>query len=465
MSLPHYDVLIIGGGQAGVPLAGRLATDERQVGLVERKFLGGTCVNYGCTPTKAVVASARVAHLARRARDYGLRIPHVEVDFPAVIDRARDVLMASRTGIQDRLASSENPRLLRGHARFTGRDGARFHLTIDDESVTADQVVLNVGARTRIPGIDGLDRIDVLHAGNWLDHPTLPDHLLIVGGGYIGLEMGQFYRRMGSRVTIVQGGAQVLPHEDEDVAHTIARLLEAEGVGILLGHRVRAVEPAGDGLRARLEDDEGRTRSLEVSRLFVATGRRPNTDDLGLETIGLATDAAGYVRVDDRLRTSVDGVWAAGDVRGGPMFTHTAWDDHRVVYDQIAGDGARTTDRIVPYGVFTDPELGRVGMTEKAARAAARAAGMSVRTARYEMKQNGKAKELGETDGFVKVVVDAGTDRLLGAAVLAVEGAELVHAYIDLMNADAPYTVIRDAVHIHPTLSEAVQSVFSELAD
>ncbi|HLJ51041.1 MAG TPA: mercuric reductase [Bryobacteraceae bacterium] len=434
MPSAHFDVLIIGGGQAGIPLAGALAGLGRRVALAEQKHLGGSCINFGCTPTKAAIACARVAHLARRAADFGLRIPTVEVNFPAVLERARGIVMESRTGLEKRFG--ENPVLLRGHARFRGPG---FQLTVGDQAVTADQVVLDTGTRTSVPKIDGLDKLDYLTAENWLDHPILPEHLDLIGGGYIGLEMAQFYRRMGSRVTVWHRGPRVAPREDEEISAAIQGFLEREGIEFRLNR-----EPAS------LQELGGSTN------VFVAAGRVPNTDDLGLETVGVET-SRGVIKVDKRLATNVPGIWAAGDIRGGPAFTHTSWDDYRILLSQMTGDGSRTTDRIVPYAMFVDPELGRVGMTEREAREQ----GRNVRVSRFEMASNGKAREIGESDGFIKILLDADTSKILGATVLGAEAAELVHMYVDIMNADKPSTVIRDAIHIHPTLAEAIQSAVS----
>ncbi|HZY65825.1 MAG TPA: mercuric reductase [Rubrobacteraceae bacterium] len=450
-----YDILIIGGGQAGIPLAYKLAGEGKQVALAERKHLGGSCVNFGCTPTKAAIASAKVAHQARRAAEYGIRIPEVEVDFPAVIERARGMAENSRSGIESGFADSENPVLLQGHAAFEGRDDEGFRVRVGDETVIAKEVVLNTGTRTAIPPVDGLDEIDYIDSGNWLEHTELPEHVAIVGGGYIGLEMAQFYRRMGSRVTVIAGSSgRVASREDEEVSEAIQGILEEEGVEFLHNTRAEKVEKNGDGIKLTLGGDK--PSEVEASHLFIATGRTPNTDDLGLENIGLET-AKGIVEADERLKTGVEGVWVAGDIRGGPMFTHTSYDDFRVLFSQMAGDGSHTTDRVVPYAIFTDPELGRAGMTEREARDA----GYDVEVMRFEMKKDGKATEIGETKGFIKVVADAGSGRILGAAVLAAEGAELVHMYIDLMNTEAPLDVMRNAVHIHPTLAEAVQSAVS----
>jgi pyruvate/2-oxoglutarate dehydrogenase complex dihydrolipoamide dehydrogenase (E3) component len=451
--MDRYDILIIGGGQAGIPLAHALAAAGKNVALAERKDLGGSCVNFGCTPTKAVIASARAAFQARRGAVFGLRIPTVEVDYPAVLDRARSIVMQSRGSLQRGFVSSKNLRLLAGHARLRGREGAAFRIRLGDEDVLADRVILNTGARSHIPPIPGLKKVDYLHAGNWLDEHSLPQHVAFIGAGYIALEMSQFYLRMGCRVTVVEKSDRILQKEDEDVVFLLQRLLESEGVEFRLTTEITRIEPRRGGA-AIVVRSNGFRGEIVASRIFVGAGRLPNTDDLGLETIGVKTSKEGFVEVDERLATNVPGVWAAGDIRGGPMFTHTSWDDYRILNSQFAGDGSRTTRRVVPYAVYTDPELGRVGQTETAAREG----GAEIKVGRYEMRNNGKARETSETEGVIKIVVEAASGRILGAAVLASDGAELVHMCVDVMNADAPYTVLRDAIHIHPTLAEAVQS-------
>ena len=453
------DVVIIGAGQAGIPLAHTLAKAGKRVAIAERKDLGGSCVNFGCTPTKAAIASARAAYLARRAAVFGLRVPKVEIDFPAVLDRARSILMDSRAGLRRGFEKSDNPRLVRGHARLEGREGRLFKVRIGKETLRARQVVLDTGTRSDLGSIRGLSSVPFLHASNWLDQDELPRHILFAGGGYIALEMGQFYRRMGSRVTIVDGGNQVLKWEDRDIAERLQHLLESEGIRFRLNCRVTRVFERRGSLAATVEK-EGTREVFTASHLFVSAGRRANTDDLGLETVGLTPDEHGILAVDERLATSVPGIWAAGDIRGWPMFTHTSWDDHRILLSQLAGDGKRTTRRIVPYAVYTDPELGRVGATEEELRNA----GRDIRVGRFEMRANGKARERSETRGCIKVVTDAKTQKLLGASVLASDGAELVHVYVALMNADVSVNVLRDAIQIHPTLSEALQSAVGSLA-
>jgi pyruvate/2-oxoglutarate dehydrogenase complex dihydrolipoamide dehydrogenase (E3) component len=448
-----YDVLIVGGGQAGIPLAYKLAAEGMSVALAERKDLGGSCVNFGCTPTKAAIASARIAHQARRASEYGLEIPEVRVDFPAVLQRAKEIVDLKRGGLDKGLENAENPILIRGHARFEGRENDGFRLRVGESSVLARQVVLDTGTRTLLPPMEGLDEVDYIESGNWLEKTELPESLAVIGGSYIGLEMAQFYNRMGSRVTVVVGRSDhVAPREDDDVTEALQAIMQEEGVEFVFCERAESVAANDGGLILTL--DGGDPAELNVSQLFVATGRLPNTDDLGLENVGLET-SKGIIEVDERLATSIEGIWAAGDIRGGPMFTHTSWDDHRVLLSQMAGDGSHTTERVVPYAIFTDPELGRVGLTEREAREA----GYEVEIMTFDMRrEKGKALEIGENKGLIKVVADASDGRILGAAVLTAEGAELAHVYVDLMNAGATLDVLRNAVHIHPTLAEDIQS-------
>ena len=426
--------------------------------IAERRNLGGSCVNFGCTPTKAVIASARVAHLARRGQQFGVRIESVVPDFTAVLDRARGIVHQSRIGLRESLQNHENVRVVEGHARFDGRRDNAFRIVVGDRPLSSPRVVIDTGTRSRMPPVRGLAGVDCLTAENWLERPDLPNHLIVLGGGYTGLEMAQFYRRMGSAVTVVEEREEIARGEDQEVAKALRTLLEAEDIAFRLESRGVGAAGSAKGVRLDLRRKRGR-EALSGSHVFVATGRQPNTDDLGLETIGLRPEDDGTIRVTKRLATKVRGVWAAGDVRGGPMFTHTAWDDYRILLSELDGDGSRTTDRIVPYAIYTDPQLGRVGMTE----GEARKRGRKVRVGRFEMRENGKAREIGETEGFIKVVADARSGRILGAAVLASEGAELVHLFVDVMNAGGRANAIRDAIHIHPTLAEAVQSAVAGL--
>ena len=452
-----YDVIIIGGGQAGIPLAHSLSAAKKKVALVERQQLGGSCVNFGCIPTKAAIASARVAHLARRGNEFGLKIPTVEVDFAAVIKRANEISKDSRDGLEKGFAKTSNPKLFMAQARLVGKsdDGKNFRVQLNDKEILeTKEIILNTGTRTLIPKIEGIETVKFVDSGNWLKMTELPKHIAILGGSYIGLEMAQFYRRMGSRVTVIETSERIAVREDKDVTDALQKILEDEKIEFRLNAKVASVKKQKDGKVVLAFDDANKPKTLTATHLFIATGRKANTDDLGLESVGVERDERGIVKVDETLQTSVKGIWAAGDIRGGFQFTHTAWDDYRIIESQMIGDKKRTTERIVPYAMFTDPELGRVGLTEKEAREKHE----NIIVNKFEMEKNGKAREIGEPEGFIKIIIDAKTEKILGAAVLANEGAELVHEYIDLMNADAKYTVIRDSVHIHPTLAEAVQS-------
>ncbi|MDB6172153.1 MAG: FAD-dependent pyridine nucleotide-disulfide oxidoreductase [Chthoniobacteraceae bacterium] len=452
--MKSYDIVIIGAGQAAIPLAIKLADKGWSVAIAERKHLGGSCVNFGCTPTKAVLASARVTHLARRAGEFGISVSSVRANFLEVLNRARAIVEASQKGIASEL-KAHGVEVLYGHARFAGREGGNSILRLEEQSLSAREVVVNTGTRTVLPPIEGLSTVAYLHAGNWLKYDQLPQHVIIAGAGPIALEMAQFYRRMGAEVTVVGSGHQVAANEDPEVAGALQGIMETEGIAFRLNSRVKAV--TGDSMMVRVVADSAeKEQSITGSHLFLATGRRPNTNDLGLEAVGVRIGEKGAIQVDERLATGVPGIWIAGDARGGPMFTHTSWDDHLILESQLLGNGSRTTTgRIVPYAIFTDPELGRVGMTEKEAR---RLHGGQIKVASFAMKHSGKATEQGETQGFIKLIADIRDKRLLGAAFLTAEGAELVASCITLMNTGAPLTRIRDAIYIHPTLSEAMQS-------
>ncbi len=446
------ETAVIGGGQAGMPLARSLAEAGRSVALIEREHLGGSCVNFGCTPSKAMIASARLAADARRAAEYGLRIAEVSVDFRAVMARARGIVAEAKRSLDDGFARTDNPALIRAAARLAGRDGARFRIEAGDRLVLAERVVLDTGTRTTRPPIDGLDQVAVVTAENWVELDALPRRLLLLGGGPIAIEMAQSYARLGAEVVVLAEGGQLAEREDHDVAEALHAALRADGVTIRLGVTARRVEAAGPGVRLHLADGV-----IEGTHLFLATGRTPNTDALGLASVGMSLGRHGTVEVDDRLNTSVPGIWAAGDIRGGPAFTHTAYDDFTVLHSRFLGDGSRRRNPVVPYAIFTDPELGRVGLSEREARDARR----HVLVGRREMTESGKAREIGKTAGFIKVLVDAATDEIVGAAALCAEGAEVVQLFVELMNAGATAQTMLDAVHIHPTLAEAAKNALA----
>jgi pyruvate/2-oxoglutarate dehydrogenase complex dihydrolipoamide dehydrogenase (E3) component len=458
MATTEIDTAIVGAGQAGVPLARALARAGRPVALVERNHPGGSCVNWGCTPSKAMIASSRLAAQARRASEWGIRIPRVEVDFAAVMDRARGMAEGARGELEKSLASEANLRLVRGHARLDGREGERFRVRVGDEALLARQVVLDTGTRSARPPIEGLDDLPperLMDSETWIERRDLPERVIFLGGGTIALETAQAWRRFGAAVAIVESGPRLAEREDEEVSAELREALEAEGVSVRCGAKATRVEPTAGGLRLHIEG----AGALEATHLFIATGRQANTDDLGLDSVGLKPGKRSEIEVDERLRTAVPGVFAAGDIRGGGQFTHTAYDDSRVLESHLLGDGSRTTERILPYAIFTEPELGRVGMTE----AQAREAGHRVLVGRQPMTESGKAREIGRTRGFIKVVAEAGSRRILGAAVLCDAGSEVVQLFIELMNAGATADTMLGAVHIHPTLGEAAKNAVAAL--
>lgn len=452
----RFDAIIIGAGQAGPALAARLDAAGRSVALVERARLGGTCVNTGCIPTKALIGSARIAHHARRAGDFGLRLEGaVRADMAAVKARVDGIVEESRRGLADWLGSLERVTLLRGHARLRGQG----RVEVDGETLEAGQIFLNTGARARVPDLPGLDGVDFLTNSGLLALDTLPEHLIVVGGGAVGLELAQAYRRLGSEVTVVEMKDRLVSREDGDVSEALAEILRGEGLHLRLGAECVGVEPAPAGVRLRLAcEDE--PRSVEGSHLLLAVGRTPNTDDLGAGEAGLALDERGYVVVDERLATSVPGIWALGEVNGRGAFTHTAYDDHEIVAANLLDGGARSlSDRVPCYAVYTDPPLGRVGATEREAREG----GRPLRVGTLPMSRVGRAREFGDTRGFMKVVVDAQTDAVLGASLLGMSGDEVVHCLVDLMAAGQPYTVISRAMHIHPTVAELLPTLLQDL--
>lgn len=451
-----FDAIIIGAGQAGPALAARLAAAGRRVAVIERKFVGGTCINTGCMPTKTLVASARAAHVARRAADYGVVLPGpVGIDMPAIRMRARTVTLNARQGLESWLGGMANTRLIRGHARFVGP----HEVEVDGRRLSAPQIFLNVGGRSVVPDFPGVGEVPHLDNTSILDLDTVPRHLVVVGGSYIGLEFAQMYRRFGAEVTVVEKGPRLVGREDPDVSDAIREILEGEGITVRLNAECIRFAAHPEGVAVGVDCQSG-DPTVVGSQVLLAVGRRPNTDDLGLEAAGVATDARGYVQVDDQLCTTVEGVWALGDCNGRGAFTHTSWNDYEIVAANLLDGGARrVSDRIEAYALYVDPPLGRCGMTETAARAA----GRRVRIGKRPMSRVGRAVEKGETQGFMKVVVDADSDAILGAAILGVEGDEAIHGILDVMAAGRPYTTLMRTMHIHPTVSELIPTVLGEL--
>jgi pyruvate/2-oxoglutarate dehydrogenase complex dihydrolipoamide dehydrogenase (E3) component len=451
-----FDAIIVGAGQAGPSLAGRLTAAGKTVAIVERHLFGGTCVNTGCTPTKTLIASAEVAHQMRRAGDFGMRIRgDLSIDMPAVKARMDAVVSNSRNGLEKWLRGMRGCSVYSGHARFE----SPHELRIEDSLISAEWIFLNVGGRALVPAMPGIDRVPYLTNSSMLELETLPRHLLIVGGSYVGLEFGQMYRRFGSDVTVIEKGSRLLAREDEDIATEIHRVLESEGIGFRTGAECIRLSSRPPDIVVEVDCESG-DREVAGSHVLLAVGRRPNTDDLGLEVAGIAVDAHGYISVDEELRTNVPGVWALGDCNGRGAFTHTAYNDFEIVAANLL-DGERrgVSDRIACYGLFTDPPLGRAGLTE----AEARARGRQVRIGKRPMTRVGRAVEKGETNGLMKIIVDAETQAILGAAILGVGGDEAVHGILDTMSARAPYTALRRTMHIHPTVSELIPTVLGEL--
>jgi pyruvate/2-oxoglutarate dehydrogenase complex dihydrolipoamide dehydrogenase (E3) component len=450
-----FDAIIVGGGQAGPPLAARLAGAGMSVALIERHLLGGTCVNTGCTPTKTLVASAQVAHSARRASDYGITVGSVIVDMPAINARKKKVVPASRIGLETWLGGLPGCTLIYGHARFQSPREVR----VGDDVLSADQIFLNVGGRAVIPDFPGVPDVPYLTNTSILELQAVPPHLIVIGGSYVGLEFAQMFRRFGSEVTVIEKGPRLVGHEDEDISEAITDILTREGITIRTDAECIRFRPRRDGVDAVVTCLSG-DPEVSGSHVLLAVGRRPNTDDLAVEKAGIDLDHRGYIRVDDQLRTNVAGIWAVGDCNGRGGFTHTAYNDYEIVAANLLGGQPRkVTDRIFCYGLFIDPPLGRVGMTEKDARNH----GLSIRIGSRPMSRVSRAIEKGETQGLMKVIVNSQTDEILGAAVLGVGGDEAIHCVLDTMAAKAPYTVLSTAMHIHPTVAELIPTVLGEL--
>ncbi len=451
-----YDAIVIGTGQAGPSLAARASREGLKVAVIERYKIGGSCVNAGCIPTKTLVASARAAHLARRAADYGIVVEgEVRADMARVKARMRQISGASNQGVTDWLEGMDNVTLYRGHGRLEGAGTVR----VGEQLLRADKIFLNVGTRARVPDMPGLEEVEVLTSTDLLELEELPEHLIVVGGSYIGLEFAQMYRRFGSRVTVIEMGPRLIGRDDPDVSDAVREILEAEGVEVRLDAECIGFRKEGERIATRVACEQGPPEVLG-SHLLLAVGRLPNTHDLGLETAGVTLDNRGFVPVDDQLRTEVPGIWAIGDCNRRGAFTHTSYNDYEIVAANLFDDDPRrANDRITCYGLFIDPPLGRAGMTEREALAS----GRRVLVGKRPMTQVGRAKEFGETQGFIKILVDADSQEILGAAILGLSGDEAVHCLLDVMYAKAPYTVISRAVHIHPTVTELIPTVLQSL--
>jgi pyruvate/2-oxoglutarate dehydrogenase complex dihydrolipoamide dehydrogenase (E3) component len=441
-----FDAIVIGSGQAGKPLSYALADLGWKVAFIERAELGGSCINTGCTPTKTMVASAQVAHYARNAARWGVHTNDVSVDLPAVVARKNKVVQGFRDAIQRRIDAKQNITLVRAHGRFTGP----HQVEAGGQTFESEKIFIDTGTRPQVPKIPGIDSVPFLTNASVMELLEIPKHLLVLGGGYIGLEFGQMFRRFGSRVTIIHKSERILPREDPDITQELQKALEAEGVEFALGGTTTRVENRSGEIALAYETKQG-SKTISGSHLIVATGRKPNTDDLGLDKAGIATDPRGYIKVNGRMETSAAGIWAMGDVKGGPAFTHISYNDYQIVYaNLIEGKNLTIEHRYLPYALFTDPPLGRVGITEQDARTSGRKFKMGT----YPMASVARAIERDETVGLMKVIVDGENDRILGAAILGSEGGELVQILGAMILAGAPYTVLKGAVYIHPTLAE-----------
>ena len=455
-SLKHFDAIVIGTGQSGPALAARLASEGRKTAILERKRFGGTCVNVGCVPTKALVASARAAHVARRALDFGVVINgDIGVDMARVKTRKDAIVTHSSDGVEKWLTGTRNLTVIRGHGKF---DSANT-IVVNGEPISADQIFINVGGRATVPPIPGLADVAYLTNSSMMDVDYLPAHLLIIGGSYIGLEFAQIYRRFGSRVTVLEHGPRLISREDESLSAAVQTILEGEQIDIRCNATDLAVDIHAEGVRLSFGDAKNR-EEIVGSHLLLAVGRVPNTDDLGLDRAGITTDARGFIVVDDQLRTNVPGVWALGDVNGRGAFTHTSYNDFEIVAANLFdGDPRRVSDRIPVYALFIDPPLARIGMNERDVRARGRPA----LVAKMPMARVGRARERSETQGYMQVWVDAESKKILGASLLGIEADEVIHCLLDVMSADMPYTVIQRTMHIHPTVAELIPTLLGLL--
>jgi pyruvate/2-oxoglutarate dehydrogenase complex dihydrolipoamide dehydrogenase (E3) component len=458
----HYHAIIIGSGQGGNPLSVALANAGWRTALLERQHVGGTCVNEGCTPTKTMIASGRVSYLAHRGTDYGVAAGRIRIDLPRIRQRKRDIVEMFRAGSEKRLEKTKNLDLLYGEGSFVTAKSVHVRLKNGKtRTLTADYIFINAGCRPAVPPLEGLQGVPFLDSTSIMELGAVPKHLLVLGGGYVGLEFGQLFRRLGSEVTIVHSGSQLLSREDADVAEAVNTILRQDGVKVLLNSKAVRVKRSRTQIHLKVATGKS-TRLLSGSHLLVATGRIPNSDSLCAAAAGIATDPRGFVIVNRKLETNVDGVYAIGDINGGPAFTHISYDDFRILRSNLLEKGSATTkSRQVPYAVFIDPQLGRVGLTE----AQARAQGIKIRVAKMQMTSVARALEIDEARGFMKAVIDAQTDQILGAAVLGVEGGEIMSQLQIAMIGKLPYTALREAVFAHPTLAESLNNLFSHFQD
>jgi len=461
-ALKNFDAIVIGSGQGGTPLCQALAGTGMRTALVEREHVGGTCINEGCTPTKTMVASARVAYLARRSADYGVHTGELTIDLAKVRERKRAIVESFRNGSQSRIEKTEKLELIFGEAEFTGPKTIRVRKKDGGElALAANQIFINAGCRPSVPKIAGLSDVPYLNSTSIMELDAVPRHLLVVGGGYIGLEFGQMFRRFGSRVSVVQSGAQLLSGEDPDIADAVLRILRDEGIEVILNSKAARAAKTANDIELTVENS-GKLQTLSATHLLVAVGRVSNADSLNTTAAGIATDKHGYIQVNDRLETSASGILALGDIKGGPAFTHISYDDFRIIRSNVIEKGnASIAGRLLSYTVFIDPQLGRVGMSETEARKT----GRKIRVAKMPMSYVARALELDESRGFMKVIVDADSSQMLGAAVLGIEGGEIMAQIQLAMTGKLPYTILKDAVFAHPTLAESLNNLFNHFQD
>ncbi len=455
----HYQAIVIGSGQGGNPLCSALAQAGLRTALIERSHVGGTCVNEGCTPTKTMLASGRVAYLARRGKGYGVQTGDIRIDMQRVRQRKRDIVDSFRNGSQKRLEKTVNLDLIFGEANFTGPKGVSVR-TKDgaQRNLSADRIFINAGARPSVPKLEGLKDVPFFDSTSIMELGSVPEHLLVLGGGYVGLEFGQLFRRLGSRVTIVHSREQLLVGEDRDVAEEVLAILKQDGVEVLLRSRAERVVKSGGHVQLTVHADKQQPRVVEGSHLLTATGRTPNTDSLNVSAAGIATDERGFITVNGKLETNVEGIYALGDINGGPAFTHISYDDFRILRTNLIEKGSATTEnRFVPYTLFIDPQLGRVGITEEQARAQNK----KIRVAKMPMNYVARALEVDETRGFMKAIVGAESNQILGASVLGIEGGEIMSVLQLAMMGHLPFTALREATFAHPTLAESLNNLFT----